>query len=60
MNGSYLSHLKYPDDIILFSQSSTELQEMHIALERIGLPMNINKTKITTNTGEKQRKIGTG
>jgi len=56
INGSYLSHLKYADDIILFSQSSTDLQEMvqemHVASERIGLQMNINKTKIMSNTGE--------
>ena len=31
ISGSYLSHLKYADDIILFSQRSTELQEMHVA-----------------------------
>ena len=50
---SYLSHLKHADGIIL---SSTELQgrvqEMHVASERIELQMNINKTKIVTNTGE--------
>ena len=56
INGSYLSLLKYTDDTILFSQSSTELQEMvqemHVASEKIGLQMTINKTKIMTNTGE--------
>ena len=59
----------YAGDIMLFSLSSTELQEMvqemHVPSERIAPQMNINKTKIMTNTeGEykhknKRRKIGT-
>ncbi|CAH2100405.1 unnamed protein product [Euphydryas editha] len=56
-----LSHLRFADDIVLFSESATELENMlqnlNIQSQRIGLQMNTSKTKIMTNTSRKEIKI---
>lgn len=54
INGRTLSHLRYADDIIIFATSFEELQTMITQLlrasEEVGLKMNLEKTKIMTNT----------
>lgn len=53
INGSYLSHLEFADDVILFSecpqQLSIMINELHQASSKIGLEMNLEKTKVMTN-----------
>ncbi|CAH2084829.1 unnamed protein product [Euphydryas editha] len=53
INDKYLSHLRFADDIILVSKSSSELEQMihHLQVEntRVGLEMNLEKTKLMTN-----------
>lgn len=53
INGEYLSHLRFADDIAIFSEESTQLQEMVNKLAResrkVGLFLNATKTKIITN-----------
>ncbi|XP_050310861.1 uncharacterized protein LOC126746595 [Anthonomus grandis grandis] len=50
IDGKHLSHLRFADDIVLFSQNIIELQDMLAELQReskrIGLTMNLNKTKV--------------
>ncbi|CAH2104737.1 unnamed protein product [Euphydryas editha] len=54
INNEYLSHLRFADDIILFSESISQLENMieHLQLEsvRVGLEMNMQKTKLMTNS----------
>lgn len=50
INGMYLSHLRYADDIVITAESESELQTMitqlyHASLE-VGLKMNMDKTKV--------------
>lgn len=56
IDGLYLSHLRFADDIVIISSSMQELSEMikqlNEASKRIGLKMNIAKTKIISNTEE--------
>lgn len=47
MNEEYLSHLRFPDNVILFSESG-ELQELlikelHLEGSLVGAKMNMNK-----------------
>lgn len=53
VRGSYLSNLRFADDIVLFSESAKQLETMINDLNDcnigIGLELNINKTKIMTN-----------
>ena len=53
IDGEYLSHLIFADDIILFAKSPEELQSMltdiHIASEPVGLNMHLEKTKVMLN-----------
>ena len=53
IDGEYLSHLLYADDLILFSHSANEIQSMleDISIEsnKIGLTINTDKTKIMRN-----------
>lgn len=61
MDGRYLSHLQFADDIVLLTEKPEELQEMICSLDqeshKIGLEMNINKTRIMTNSYEKPIKL---
>lgn len=50
IDGRYLNHLRFADDIVLISTNPEELQEMLSELrevsEEIGLSMNMGKTKV--------------
>lgn len=52
IDGRYLNHLRFADDIVLISNNLEELREMltelKTASEEIGLKMNMGKTKIMT------------
>jgi len=52
IDGEHLSHLRFADDIVLFSQNIMELQEMLEELQResakIGLTINLSKAKVMT------------
>lgn len=52
IDGNFLNHLRYADDIVIFSTNLDELQEMITDLksksEMVGLTMNLEKTKIMT------------
>ncbi|XP_050684522.1 uncharacterized protein LOC126979321 [Leptidea sinapis] len=54
INGGYLNHLRFADDLILFSENGKNLEVMlqQLAEEsmRVGLSMNTEKTKIMTNS----------
>lgn len=53
MNGNFLSHLRFADDIILFSENPQQLNKMvndlNQASTKVGLEINLEKTKIMTN-----------
>merc|ERR1712055_316011 len=53
INGEYLSHLRYADDIIVFASNKHELQimlqQLNIASKAVGLGMNYGKTKTMCN-----------
>ncbi|XP_073960575.1 uncharacterized protein [Choristoneura fumiferana] len=53
MNGDFLSHLRFADDIILFSECPQQLNkminELNQASSKVGLEMNLEKTKVMTN-----------
>ncbi|GBP81972.1 LINE-1 reverse transcriptase homolog [Eumeta japonica] len=57
INGRYLSHLRFADDIVLLSESTNQLQEMintlHEESRKVGLEINLTKTNIMTNHTEK-------
>lgn len=54
INGKFISHLRFADDIILLSEDARELESMILSLKdvsvKVGLQMNLNKTKIMTNS----------
>lgn len=56
INGEKLSHLRFADDIIIFSQTKEDLEGMINDLDResrkVGLNMNTEKTKVMTNGTE--------
>lgn len=53
INGCYLSHLRFADDIVLLSESTNQLQQMinslHEESRKVGLEINLNKTNVMTN-----------
>ncbi|CAG5056668.1 unnamed protein product [Parnassius apollo] len=53
INGEYITHLRFADDIVLMAESlkdlSTMLNDLDSASQRIGLKMNMDKTKIMFN-----------
>lgn len=53
IQGKYLSHLRFADDLVLFSESSSQLQgmieDLCKASRQVGLEINISKTKIMSN-----------
>ena len=53
IEGEYLSHLRFADDIIIFASTKEELQQMLVELNEasksVGLHMNFCKTKIMSN-----------
>lgn len=54
INGYKLTALRFADDIVFFSESASELQEIiadfQAAIETTGLQLNESKTKIMTNS----------
>lgn len=56
INGKKMSNLRYADDVILTAATFEELQimikELEEASRKVGLKMNMKKTKIMTNTQE--------
>ena len=63
VNGNYLTHLAFADDIILVSENTKDLQYMLNSLQNvskeIGREMKLQKTKIMTNSNKKNIHIGT-
>ena len=53
IDGEYLSHLRFADDIIIVAPTKEELQEMltelNEASKSVGLHMNFRKTKVMSN-----------
>lgn len=53
INGQFISHLRYADDIVLLGESLEEILDMMKDLDEqsksIGLKMNLKKTKIMSN-----------
>ena len=53
IDGEFINHLRFADDIIIFASSSEELQRMLRELNQasllVGFSMNLIKTKIMTN-----------
>ena len=53
IDGEYLSHLRFADDIIIFANNIVELKEMlhdfNQASLEVGLSMNLKKTKVMYN-----------
>lgn len=54
INGTNLNHLRFADDIILFSENpddlETMLQQLSNESAKVGLSMNTSKTKAMTNS----------
>lgn len=61
INGEKLNHLRFADDLVLFSDCPKKLENMIQRLSdesaKVGLTMNTNKTKIMTNSEEKEIKV---
>ena len=61
IDGEYLNHLRFADDIILISHNMTDMKTMIEELNReskkCGLKINITKTKILINKKVKHTKI---
>ena len=53
INGKFLNHLRFADDIILIAadldQLQTMMNQLHQESSKIGLKMNLSKTKVMTN-----------
>lgn len=58
IQGKYLSHLRFADDIVILSETSSQLQLMIETLQEtsanIGLEINPTKTRLMTNSLKKQ------
>ena len=53
INGEYITHLRFADDIVVMAETTEELSTMlgdlSRASERVGLKMNMDKTKVMVN-----------
>ena len=53
INGEYLTHLRFADDIVLMAETledlNTMLEDLSNASQRVGLKMNMDKTKVMSN-----------
>ena len=63
INGTFLNHLKFADDVALVAGSPEDLQKMlddlYVESKRAGLEINLSKTKVLSNSNENtQIKIG--
>lgn len=61
VNGKRLNHLRFADDIVLITDDLREMEEMANELRtessRVGLEMNLGKTKLLTSQKEAEFKI---
>ena len=61
INGEYLHHLRFADDIVLFASSAEELQtrmeELSNESSKIGLKMNLSKTKVMYNQHAAKKEV---
>lgn len=59
INGKFLSHLRFADDLVLLSETSSQLQTMldslNAASKQVGLEMNLSKTMVMTNSSNRTR-----
>ncbi|KAG6464168.1 hypothetical protein O3G_MSEX014327 [Manduca sexta] len=62
IDGEFLSHLRFADDVVIFAKSAPELENMvtELAAEslKVGLSMNMAKTKVLTNSEHQNITIG--
>ena len=63
IKGEFLSHLRFADDIVLMAvdlyEAEDMLQELNEEANKVGLKMNLSKTKIMTNIADnREMKIG--
>ncbi|KAI8420615.1 hypothetical protein MSG28_007859 [Choristoneura fumiferana] len=53
INGEYITHLRFADDIVIMAESleelNTMLSDLSIVSQQVGLKMNMDKTKIMSN-----------
>ncbi|KAG6440870.1 hypothetical protein O3G_MSEX001526 [Manduca sexta] len=53
INGEYITHLRFADDIVVLAESledlSTMLEDLNRVSQQVGLKMNMDKTKIMSN-----------
>src|SRR6201996_9203477 len=63
INGRFLNHLRFADDIVLMAPNLEQLEMMLLQLnaesQKVGLKMNLSKTKVMTNI-EEQSEIEIG
>ncbi|KAG6465037.1 hypothetical protein O3G_MSEX014898 [Manduca sexta] len=56
INGHYLNHLRFADDLVLLSESYSQqqfmLQSLNEHSKQVGLEMNLSKTRLMTNSKE--------
>ncbi|GBP13562.1 LINE-1 retrotransposable element ORF2 protein [Eumeta japonica] len=56
IDGQKLNHLRFADDIVLFAEQpgilENMIQDLNKESEKVSLPMNINKTKLLTNSNK--------
>ncbi|GBP28313.1 Retrovirus-related Pol polyprotein from type-1 retrotransposable element R2 [Eumeta japonica] len=61
IDGRKLNHLRFADDIILFEENPSKLQimieELNNESNKVGLSININKTKLLTNSENQEISI---
>lgn len=61
INGNNISNLRFADDVTLISESKEELlemmEELMIESKKVGLLINWTKTKIMTNSDDKEFKV---
>ena len=53
INGEYITHLRFADDIVVMAESmealSTMLEDLNRVSQQVGLKMNMDKTKVMSN-----------
>ena len=53
INGEYITHLRFADDIVIMAESlehlNAMLSDLSIVSQRVGLKMNMDKTKVMSN-----------
>ncbi|PZC74016.1 hypothetical protein B5X24_HaOG208430 [Helicoverpa armigera] len=64
INGEYITHLRFADDIVVMAKSMEELSMMLDGLDRVsqrvGLKMNMDKTKIMSNVHVQPTPVSVG